>query len=377
VSQAVEKAYRFRFYPTFEQLNYFAKTFGCCRWVYNEFLDRKQQAWKNDKHTLNYNECSALLPELKKKNPWLKEVSSVCLQQSLRRLEKAYERFFSGKARFPRRKKRRYKQSATFTRASFRFKEGKVYLGRCSEALNIRFSRELSGQPSSVIISRDSADRYYISMIVQEEISPLPFKTKMIGMDLGLNSLVKDQDGNSIVNPRYLKQGLKQLKIKQKALSRKEKGSKNRGKARKKLARRHAYVQDMRNDYLHKVSRKIVNENQVIICETLQVKKMLKEKKLSQAISDVGWGKFLRFLEYKSHWYGREFVQVDQFFPGSKMCSSCGEIQKELPLKIRFWKCPNCKSEHDRDTNAARNLLKEGMKILADKDKKYRGAHGN
>ena len=307
------------------------------------------------------------LPLLKKENPWLKEVSAVPLQQSLLHLDRAFSNFFKRLTKYPTVKSRYGDQSASYMKNSFKYANGEIRLAKLKEPLDIRWSRKFKETPTSLTISKNTAGDYYISIIVKEEVEALPFVKSEIGLDLGLLVLYTDHLGNEIPNPRFLVNGNKRLRRKQKALSRKVKGSKNRGKARKNLARFHSYVRNKRHDFLHKVSWQVVNENQVIAVEDLQVKDMQKNRRLSRSIGDAGWGTFLRFLEYKCDWYGREFVKVDTFFPSSKRCSSCGHVLTELKLSIRVWSCPSCKESHHRDSNAGKNILQEGKRLLGNK----------
>lgn len=369
-----EKAYKFRFYPTEEQKENLLQTFGSARFVYNHFLDQKSRLWKEEKKNLTYSDLASLLCKLKLKHEWLKQVSSVCLQQALRNLDRAYNNFFKKRARFPRFKKRGSAQSATYMKNAFKYSEGKLYLAKQKRALDIRFSKSFEGEVSSVTVSKDSIDRYFVSFRVKEEIEKHPFVKKEIGIDLGISHMIIDHTGEKLVNPKFLKTSFRSLKRKQRALSKKKKLSKNREKAKLALARCHAKIKDQRLDFLHKETSRLVHENQVIVVEDLSVKKMQKNKRLSKEIADVSFSTFLRILEYKCLWYGREFVQVGKFFPSSKTCSCCGDVLKELPLSTRQWECEACNSQHDRDINAARNILKEGLRLLGEKLSVPRGS---
>jgi len=361
VYQIVERAYRFRFYPTKEQKEQLIKTFGCCRFIYNHFLDLRTNTWKEEKKSINYCDCSAQIKELKKEKPWLKEVSSVCLQQSLRHLDRAFDRFFKKEAKYPKFKKRSYQQRATYMKNAFSYVDGKIILAKHKDPLNIKWTRRFKGEPTSLTITKDPSDKFYISILVKEEVIPLPFKRGEIGIDLGLKHLITDSHGRTVNNPQHLKKREKLLAIRQKAFSRKEKGSKNFHKARKRVARAYEKVRDQRNDFLHKLSTKLVSENQVIAVETLQVKNMIKNRRLSKSIADTGWSTLIRFLEYKCYWYGKELIKVGSFFPSSKLCSGCGYKLETLDLATREWECPHCQLFHDRDKNAAQNILRQGL----------------
>jgi len=361
----VEKAYRYRFYPTDDQKEYLARTFGCCRFTYNYFLDLKTGLWKEEKKRVSYSECSTLLRSLKHEYPWLKEVSSVCLQQSLRHLDKAFDRFFKRQAKYPKFKKRAYEQSASYMKNSFTYVDGEIRLAKQKQPLGIRWSRRFTGTPNSLTVTRESAGRYYISIHVKEVVQAFPFKPREVGLDLGLKDTITTNTGEVVCNPRFLEKKQKTLRKGQKTLARRKKGSNNYKKARIALAIAYAKIRDKRHDFLHKLSTKLVNENQVIAIESLTVKKMIQNKYLSRSISDVGWTTLVRFLEYKCDWYGKDLVRVDTFFPSSKLCSHCGYKLEELSLSTRQWKCPQCSEVHDRDKNAAKNVLAEGLKQFA------------
>jgi len=359
-----QKAYRYRCYPTLELNAFLAKTFGCCRFVYNTFLAKKQKHYEEHKKTLSYGECSRMLAELKQTKEWLKEVSSVALQQSLRHLETAFERFFQKKGAFPKFKKRCYQQSATFMKNAFTFKKGELWLAKCTQPLNIRWSRRFYGEPSSITITMDQRGRFYISFLVEEVILPLPPAQKTVGIDLGLTHSVTTSRGEKTEPGHFLKKQLKRLRRRQKALSRKIKGSINFHKARKAIGQLCGKVRDSRTDYLHKISTKLVNENQVICIEDLAVKNMIKNKHLSRSIADAGWGILVRFLKYKSDWYGRQLVKIDRFFPSSQQCCDCKTLHKQLKLSDRVWRCVHCHKEHDRDVSAAKNIEEEGLRQI-------------
>nr|NGX29865.1 hypothetical protein [Candidatus Anoxychlamydiales bacterium] len=374
MSQLVEKAYKYRFYPTKFQKEILEKTFGCSRKVYNHFLDLRSKTYKDEKKSINYNDTSKILTTLKIKYPWLKEVSSVCLQQSLRHLDRAFSSFFKKKSKYPKFKKKRNRQSAKYMKTSFIYEDDKITLAKMKEPLNVRWSRKFKSSPTSLTITKETDDTYYISIIVKEEIKSLDFKKKKIGIDLGIIDTITDSEGNNIKNPKFLNKALKKLKQRQKSLSRKLKKSQNRIKARKKLAKLHQYIKNKRLDFLHKLSWQLVNENQVIAAERLNIKNMLKNRHLAKSISDVSWKQLITFLEYKSKWYKRIFFQVDPFFPSSKTCNSCGHKLSKLPLSIRKWNCPNCNIVNNRDENAAKNVLDEAIKEIKEE---YRGTLGN
>jgi putative transposase len=366
VSQT-KRAYKYGFYPTAEQAHILAQTFGCVRFVYNWGLQTRRAAHQERGEKLFYTHLSALLPALKEAFPWLKEVSSVPVQQSLRNLDRAFKNFFEGRAKYPTFKKKQHAQSATYASNAFTWDGAALTLAKMDAPLDIHLHRALpkNAHPSSVTISKDSAGRYFVSLLVEEDIHPLPVVNHMVGLDLGLKSMVILSAGEAVGNPRFLRKDEKKLAQAQRRHARKKKGSKNRNKARVKVARVHARITDRRRDYQHQLSTRIVRENQVICIESLAVKNMVKNHCLARSISDVGWGEFVRQLEYKASWYGRTLVKIDRWYPSSKTCHQCKYVLDELDLDVRTWQCPACTTVHDRDTNAAKNILAEGLSVSA------------
>lgn len=362
-----QKAYRYRFYPTAEQEDLLRRTLGCTRLVYNRALAARTEGWYERQERIGYKETSALLTEWKKEDElsFLNKVSCVPLQQGLRHLQKAFANFWAGRAKYPNFKKKRNGGSAEFTKSAFRWKDGELFLAKCSEALPIRWSRQLpqSAEPSTVTVKLDPSGRWFVSLLVDVEINQLPVSPNKVGLDLGVSSLVTLSTGEKVANPKTFKAKYKRLRKAQKALSRKLKGSNNRHKARLKVAKLQAEIADTRKDFLHKLTTQLVRDNQVIAIEDLAVKNMVKNHSLAQSISDASWGELVRQLTYKSEWYGRELVKIDRWFPSSKRCSNCGHIVQRLPLNIREWDCPECRSHHDRDVNAAVNVLAAGQAV--------------
>lgn len=368
----VFRAYRYRFTPTSEQVDQLSRTFGCVRYVYNHFLRERTDAWFERQERMGYSATAKSLTALKKQpeTAFLAEVSNVCLQQSLRHLDRAFANFFKGQARYPSFKKKQRKQSATYMANGFRWRDGQLWLAKQKNPLNIRWSRRFSGEPSSITVSLDTAGRYHVSFLVEEKQAALPVTPKMVGLDLGLTHRVITSDGNKIPNPRFIRQTERKLARAQRALSRKQRGSNNRAKARLKVARLHAKRADQRRDATHKLTTQLIHENQVIAAESLQVKNLLQNRSLSKAISDVGWHQITLQLAYKAEWYGRDFVQIDKWYPSSKRCFHCGHIAESMPLTVRAWDCPSCGTQGiDRDVNAARNILQAGKAILVGADK--------
>ena len=342
---------------------------GCVRLVYNQALATRTEAWYQRQERVGYTQTSSMLTLWKQEEnlSFLNEVSSVPLQQGLRHLQTAFNNFWDGRTAYPNFKKKRNGGSAEFTKAAFKWQNGKLFLAKCSEALPIRWSRQLpkGAEPSTVTVKLEPSGRWTVSLLVDDlTIQPLPVLDKAIGIDAGITSLVTTSDGVKVSNPKHFARLYQKLKKAQKSLSRKQKGSQNRSKARHKVARIHAKIRDARQDFLHKLTTRLIRENQTIVAESLAVKNMVKNRKLSKAISDAGWSEMMRQLDYKASWYGRTFVQLDRWFPGSKTCSNCGHKTDSLPLKVREWDCPRCNAHHDRDENAAKNHLAAGLAVL-------------
>ncbi len=363
----MQKAFKYRFYPTSEQETLLRRTMGCARLVYNRALSARTEAWYVKQERVGYDESSKMLTQWKKQADldFLNEVSSVPLQQGLRHLQTAFSNFWAGRAKYPNFKKKHHGGSAEFTKSAFRWKDGKVFLAKCSEPLAIVWSRELpiGAEPSTITVKLSPSGRWTASILVEAEIEALPESPNKIGIDLGITSLIALSNGDKVANPKSFKAKRAKLRRVQKALSRKKKGSKNRHKARLKVAKVHAQISEARNDFLHKLTTQLVRENQTIAVEDLAVKNMVKNHKLALAISDASWGELVRQLEYKCHWYGRNFVKIDRWFPSSKRCGNCGHIVDMLPLHLREWDCPKCDSHHDRDVNAAKNILAAGLAV--------------
>lgn len=365
----IKRAYKYRFYPTDEQAQLLAQTFGCVRAVYNNILKYRTDAYYNDQEKISYVGASAELTRLKNREgyEWLNDVSSVPLQQCLRHQQAAFINFFAGRARYPAFKKRKNKQSITLASTAFRYKDGLLYMAKSKEPLDIKLSRDFPGTPSTITISKDCAGRYFVSCLCEFDPKPLPITPKTVGIDLGLTHLAIEDNGIKHKNHKYTRKYEKKLAKAQRVLSKKKLGSANRARARIKVARVHAKISDSRLDNLHKLSSKLINDNQVVCVESLKVKNMIRNPKLSRHIADAGWGEFVSQLGYKAKWYGRDLVKIDQWFPSSKRCSTkdCGYIAESLPLDVRSWECPSCCSEHDRDINAAKNIKAVGHTVLA------------
>ncbi|MGB3238595.1 MAG: RNA-guided endonuclease TnpB family protein [Geitlerinemataceae cyanobacterium] len=362
-----QRAFKYRFYPTTEQETLLRRTIGCTRLVYNRALATRTEAWYERQERVGYVESSAMLTTWKKEDDlsFLNEVSCVPLQQGLRHLQKAFANFWAGRAKYPTFKKKRNGGSAEFTKSAFKFKDGQIFVAKSAEPLPIVWSRNLpeGAEPSTITVKLSPAGRWTVSLLVDVEIEPLPESPNSVGIDLGITSWVALSTGEKVANPKGFKAKRRKLRKAQKSLSRKVKGSNNRYKARLKVAKVHAEISDARKDFLHKLTTRFVRENQTIAVEDLAVKNMVKNRKLSQVISDASWGELVRQLEYKCDWYGRNFVKIDRWFPSSKRCGHCGHVVDKLPLTIRSWTCPKCETEHDRDVNAAKNILAAGLAV--------------
>ncbi|WP_145742716.1 RNA-guided endonuclease InsQ/TnpB family protein [Saccharopolyspora dendranthemae] len=366
----VKRAYKYRFYPTDAQRAELLRTFGCVRKVYNLALDARTRAWFTEQRRVNYNETSAMLTSWKKSDDlaFLSEVSSVPLQQTLRHLQGAFTAFFDKRTQYPRFKSRKKsRQSAEYTKSGFKYRDGQLTLAKMREPLNIVWSRPLpeGAEPSTVTVSRDAADRWFVSILVETSVERHAPTDTTVGVDAGISSLATLSTGEKITNPQHEKRDRKRLAKAQRELARKQKGSNNRDKARRKVARVHARITDRRRDHLHKVTTRLVRENQTVVIEDLNVRGMLSNGKLARAISDASWSEFRTMLEYKAAWYGRDVIAVDQWFPSSKTCSACGRLAKSMPLNVRTWTCPGCDTTHDRDVNAAKNILAAGLAVSA------------
>lgn len=386
-----QRVYRYRCYPSPAQTAQLLKTFGACRWAYNEGLALRDKAWREHRVPLGFAEsCRALTGwRNTEETRWLQEVSSTVLQQALRHLDAAFGRFFTGMAGHPRRKKKsRCRDSATYVRTGFRWVEdperpgtGLIALAKQSGPLPVRWSRPLpaGARPVKLTVSRDRAGRFFVSVLVEEWIEPLPpvflrdgGGPKAVGLDLGLAALVTLDDGEKAGRPRLLEKYGAKLADLQRSLHRKERGSRNRDKARQEIARLYALIGDVRRNALDQLTTRLVRENQVLVVEDLAVASLLRSPRgkgrrrktgLNRAILDASWGELLRQLRYKCAWYGRTLVVVDRFFPSTRRCSACGATGPKLDLAVRGWSCGGCGEAHDRDVNAARNLRDEGMRL--------------
>ena len=367
------KAYQFRLIPNKIQQTFINNTIGCVRLIYNCMLYERQELYKLTKDKEDKPKYKTE-KEYKSEHLFLKEVDSIALQQSRIDLCNAYKNFFTKlkkkqKTSLKYKSKRNPKNSYRTINVnnSIRVENNKIRLPKLG-FVNFKKSREISGKIKSVTITKNILNKYYISVLCETEIEYKQSIDETIGIDLGLKDFLIDSDGNQIENPRYLRKLEVNLAKAQRKLSKRKKGSNNRFKQQQRVFRIHEKISNMRNDFLHKLSSELINENQVICLENLSVSGMVKNHKLAKSISDASWSKFVEMLKYKAIWYGREIVKIDRFFPSSKLCSMCGWKKEDLKLSDRSWICGKCGIEHDRDTNAAQNILSEGIKILSGRD---------
>ena len=368
-------AYKFRIYPNAEQKILLAKHFGSCRFVWNYFLNQRKEYYINNKEDieakrikgcLNYYDNSKDLTKLKKQDgfQWLNECNAQSLQATLKHLDSSYKMFFRKTHQFPKFKSKNNKQSFTIPQF-FKLENNKIYFPKFKNGIKVKEHKKLDGKFVVATISKNCNNQYYVSIIVEKEVKTLDNLQKAIGIDLGIKDFATCSNGVVYENIKPLKRKMKKLKYLQRQLSKSNKSSGIRKKRQLKLAKYHLKISNIRKDYLHKITNQISNENQIICLEDLAVSNMIKNHKLAQAISDVSWHEFKRQLEYKCKWKGRQLVIIDRFFPSSKMCDVCNTINQNLTLKDREWTCDNCKTTHDRDLLASRNILRQGLNIAA------------
>ena len=365
----MQKGFKARIYPTKEQQDILLKMFGSCRFVYNYFLAERIRSYKEDGVSLSYNKTANMLTVLKgdEDHLWLSECDSMALQESLRNLDRAYQNFFKGNARFPRFHSKHGKQSyrTRNQRNGIRVVGNTVKIPKVG-LVKYKGLKRFDGRILNATISMSASGKFYISLCVEMDDISLVNDGRMIGLDVGIKDFYTDSNGNTVANPKTYRKHEKKLVREQRKLSRKKKGSSNRNKQRIRLAVQHEKVANIRKDFLHKESFKLANENQVVCVEDLNVKGMLSNHHLAKSISDVGWSEFFRQLEYKTSERGGVVERVPTFYPSSQTCSCCGYKNPLVKnLSVREWECPNCHTEHDRDKNAAINILNKGLEMLA------------
>ncbi|WP_369144381.1 RNA-guided endonuclease InsQ/TnpB family protein [Streptomyces sp. R44] len=375
----VKRAFKYRFFPTDEQAALLSRTFGCARKVYNLALAERDRVWRDEQRRLTYGDTSALLTKWKRTEEYayLREVSCVPLQQALRHLQAAFTGFFAKRSKYPRFKsKRRSRASAEYTRSAFVYRDGQLSLAKMAEPLDIVWSRPLpaGAEPSTVTVSQDGAGRWFVSLLCEDaSVRALSVVDAAVGIDMGLSSLLTlshpvpgltDEQGK-VPNPRHAERDRERLAKFQRRLAKKTAGSKNHARAARRVGRVHARITDRRRDFLHRLTTRLVRDNQTIVIEDLAVRNMARNHRLARAIADASWADLRTLLEYKCQWYGRRLVVVDRWHPSSKICSACGTKKAHLALKERTFRCdsPACGLVLDRDVNAARNILAAGLAV--------------
>lgn len=364
------KAYKYRLYPNKKQIEQIQKTFGCCRFVYNQTLYHRKEMYEIRKESMNKTSCNNYCNQvLKKEYEWLKEVDKFALTNAIYNMDFAYQKFFKGHSGYPKFKSKRDNKksySTNFTNGNIEisFENNEIKLPKL-KWVKAKIHREFVGKIKSATISQNPSGKYFVSVLVETEHTPMKSTGCMVGIDLGIKDLLITSDGDKFDNIHTTKKYEGKLAKEQRSLFHKVKGSKNWNKQRIKVARIHEKIHNARIDNLHKISHKLINENQVIVSEDLAVSNMVKNHNLAKAILDCGWYELIRQLEYKARWNNRDYIKINRYYPSSQICSNCGYINKDIKkLSIREWKCPECNAYHDRDINASINILHEGLRIL-------------